>query len=71
MSVQRPMFIKRYEEKERVLRLRGAVPTTFSPPMKQLTEQTVAMLEDKVHKPGGGVEAPADMMARLRERLSR
>lgn len=71
MSVQRPMFIKRYEEKERVLRLRGAVPAQLTPPMKQLTEQTVARLEDKLRKPGGGVEAPADMMARLRERLNK
>lgn len=71
MSVQRPMFIKRFEEIMRVQRARGAVPVTLSPPVKQLTQQTVQMLEQKDRKPGGGIEAPADKMAKLRERLSK
>lgn len=70
MSVQRPMFIKRFEEHMRVQRARGSTPAVLTPPVKQLTQQTVARLEEKTsHKSGGGVEAPSDMMARLRERL--
>ena len=37
-------------------------------PVQQLTQKTIAKLEEKT-KQGGGVEAPSDMMARLRERL--
>ena len=71
MSVQRPMFIKRYEEAEKIRRFRGAVPSNLTPPMRQLTEKTAARLEDHgTHKAGGGIEAPADMMKRLRERLA-
>ena len=71
LSVQRPMFIKRYEEKERILRRRGAVPDAFNPPTKQLTEQMAARLEDKKYKPGDGVAAPEDRIAALRRRLTR
>lgn len=69
MSVQRPMFIKRYEERLRVNRQRGAVPVSLSPPVRQLTAETVAMIEEK-REPGGGVEAPKDRLKALRERLS-
>lgn len=47
MSIQRPMFIKRYEEKERIRRLRGAVPSTLNPPAKQLEGHGAARIEDK------------------------
>ena len=70
MSVQRPMFIKRFEEKERVKRFRGAVPTSLNPPVKRLEEQVAARLEEKVHRPGSGVSAPEDMIAALKRRLT-
>ena len=70
MSVQRPMFIKRFEEKERVRRFRGAVPTSLNPPVKRLEEQVAARLEEKVHRPGSGVSAPEDMIAALKRRLT-
>lgn len=70
MSVQRPMFIKRYEEKERVRRFRGALPFALTPPVRQLTEQTVARLEEKTNTTSAGVEAPASMIEELRRRLA-
>ena len=70
MTVQRPMFIKRFEEKERVKRFRGAVPTSLNPPVKRLEEQVAARLEEKVHRPGSGVSAPEDMIAALKRRLT-
>lgn len=70
MSVQRPMFIKRYEEKERIRRLRGSVPTSLKPPAKQLTEQVAARLERKERAVGNGVPAPADRIKELRRRLT-
>lgn len=70
MSVQRPMFIKRFEEKERARRFRGAVPTSLNPPVKRLEEQVAARLEEKVHRPGSGVSAPEDIIAALKRRLT-
>lgn len=70
MSVQRPMFIKRYEEKSRIRRLRGAIPEALNPQVKKLTEQTVARLEDKTRATSTGVEAPAAMIEGLRRRLT-
>lgn len=71
MSVQRPMFIKRFEEMSRVERLRGAVPTALTPPSRQLTAETVAKLEEhsgqsEEHE---RTEAPKDRLAELRKRL--
>ena len=69
MTVQRPMFIKRYEEIMRTQRSRGAVPANLAPPTRQLEEKPVVKIEQKDMKPGGGIEAPSEMMKRLRERL--
>jgi len=71
MSVQRPMFIKRFEEMSRAERLRGAVPTNLAPPSKQLTAETIAKLEDRSgqteeHK---AVEAPHERLNELKRRL--
>lgn len=71
MTVQRPMFIKRYEEIMRTQRSKGAVPVNLAPPTRQLEEKPVVQIEQKDLKPGGGIEAPSDMMARLRERLNK
>ena len=59
MSVQRPMFIKRFEEKSRILRSRGSVPSGLAPPIKQLTAETAAMLEDRSNtgRPNSGERA--------------
>lgn len=71
MTVHRPMFIKRFEEKERMRRFRGAVPTALSPPVKRLEEQVAYRLEEKIYKPGSGVSAPEEMIAELKRRLTR
>ncbi len=71
MSVQRPMFIKRYEEKSRIIRFRGSVPQPLQKPIRQLTAETVAKLEEKktTQPAGESVEAPSDMIKKLKERL--
>lgn len=69
MSVQRPMFIKRYEDAMKTERMRGAVPASMAPPVRRLVENTAGRIEQKSYKPGGGVEAPADRLKALRERL--
>ena len=77
MTVQRPMFIKRYEEKSKLRRLRGAVPTALRTPVKELTAATVARLEEHSqdaskgavqpeYRPSG---APKDKLEELRRRL--
>ena len=45
MSVQRPMFIKRFEEKMRTMRMRGSVPNNLQTPMKQLDSEGRPLLE--------------------------
>ncbi len=45
MSVQRPMFIKRFEEKTRTMRMRGSVPNNLQTPMKQLDSEGRPLLE--------------------------
>lgn len=45
MSVQRPMFIKRFEERTRTMRMRGSVPNNLQTPMKQLDAEGRPMLE--------------------------
>ena len=76
MSVQRPMFIKRFEEKTRTLRMRGSIPNNLQTPMKQLDAEGRPLLEDgrNAYQPGKqtqdlppGVE---DRLAELRRRLS-
>ena len=72
MSVQRPMFIKRFEEMSRAERLRGAVPVNLTPPTKQLTAETVARLEEKTASvTGDRATDPHKHVEELRRRLNK
>lgn len=68
-SVQRPMFIKRFEEYQRREMTDAITPASVRLPQPALPDTPkVEQIEQK--KEGGGVEAPADMMKALRERLN-
>lgn len=68
-GVQRPMFIKRFEEYQRREMTAAITPASVRPPQPALPETPKhEQIEQK--KEGGGVEAPADMMKALRERLN-
>ena len=69
-SVQRPMFIKRFEEYQRREMTAAITPASVRPPQPALPETPkTEQIEQK--KEGGGIEAPADMMKKLRDRLSK
>ena len=69
-GVQRPMFIKRFEEYQHREMTAAITPASVRPPQPALPETPKhEQIEQK--KEGGGVEAPADMMKALRERLSK
>ena len=69
-SVQRPMFIKRFEQMQARDRKEAAVPQFFREPRPSLPDScpssAVPQIED--HK-GRGVPAPQDRMEALRKRL--
>ena len=69
-SVQRPMFIKRFEELQARNRKEGAAQPKFREPIPALPnacpEQMIPQIEDQS---GNGVPAPEDRMKKLRERL--
>lgn len=69
-SVQRPMFIKRWEEYQRREMTEAAIPAGLRTPQPALEGTTHNKIEDKQER-GNGIEAPADMMKALRERLSK
>lgn len=76
MTVHRPMFIKRFEEKTKTLRMRGSVPNNLQTPMKQLDAEGRPMLEDgrNAYQPGKqSQDLPPGVdkrLAELRRRLS-
>lgn len=70
-SVQRPMFIKRFEMIQARDRKQAAAPSFFREPRPQLPqepERKESLIEDH-YKQGGGVPAPQDRLAELRRRL--
>ena len=68
-GVQRPMFIKRFEEYQHREMTAAITPAGVRLPQPALPDTPkVEQIEQK--KEGGGVEAPADMMKALRERLN-
>ena len=68
-SVQRPMFIKRFEEYQHREMTAAITPANVRTPQPALPETPKqAQIEQKTE--GGGIEAPADMMKKLRDRLS-
>ena len=69
MSVQRPMFIKRYEEKTKQKRQAGPLPGQLRPPEKSIEAYTPPAIESKESPLTQKAEAPAEMLAKLRARL--
>ncbi len=66
-SVQRPMFIKRFEEYQRREMMDAITPVAVRPPQTAIPETPQRNLIEE--KKQGGVEAPEDLMKKLRERL--
>ena len=67
-SVQRPMFIKRFEEYQRREMTDAITPASVRLPQPALPGSPKReQIEQK--STGAGVEAPADMLKRLKERL--
>ena len=69
-SVQRPMFIKRWEEYQRREMTEAAIPAGLRTPQPALEEIPRVQIEDKQER-GNGVEAPADMIQALKNRLNK
>ncbi len=71
-SVQRPMFIKRFEEYQRRKRKDAAIPMLFREPFPALPElaEKPKISEFNGNK-GKPIQAPKDKMEALRERLAR
>ena len=66
-SVQRPMFLKRFEEYQRREMIDKITPVSVRLPQPQIPETPQKnLIEEKKEK---GVEAPEDLMRRLKERL--
>lgn len=69
-SVQRPMFIKRFEEYQRREMTDAITPASVRLPQPALPDSPKReQIEQK--STGAGVEAPADMLKALRERLNK
>lgn len=66
-SVQRPMFIKRFDEYQRREMVDKITPISIRPPQTAIPETPQRNLIEE--KKEGGVEAPEDLMKKLRERL--
>lgn len=67
-SVQRPMFIKRYEEYARREKKEAILPERLRQPKPMLEQREVKAIQT-AEPVGRGVAAPADMMDSLRKRL--
>lgn len=71
MTVHRPMFVKRFEERTKQKRLTAPLPAQLRKPERMLEEHLPPMLENRQEQqPGRGTAAPADLIAKLRERLA-
>lgn len=66
-SVQRPMFIKRFDEYQRREMVDKITPVSVRPPQTAIPETPRPELIEE--KRAEGVEAPEDLMKKLRERL--
>ena len=68
-TVQRPMFLKRYEEYKRREREEMAMPEALRQPLPALPKtETTAQIEAK--EQGDSIPAPHDLMEELRRRLA-
>lgn len=67
-SVQRPMFIKRFDEYQRREMIDKITPISVRPPQPAIPGTPQRDLIEE--KRGDGVEAPDDLMKKLRERLN-
>ena len=71
MTVHRPMFIKRFEERTKQKRLTAPLPVQLRKPERTLEEHLPPLIEDREERPAEqGTAAPADMIAKLKERLN-
>ena len=71
MTVHRPMFIKRFEERTKQKRLTAPLPVQLRKPERTLEEHLPPLIEDREERPAKqGTVAPADMIARLKEKLN-
>ncbi|MCR5810975.1 MAG: hypothetical protein K6G34_06195 [Lachnospiraceae bacterium] len=71
MTVHRPMFIKRFEERMKQKRLAAPLPVQLRKPERMLEEHLPPLIEDRQDQEAGrGTAAPADLIAKLRERLA-
>ena len=68
-SVQRPMFVKRFEEYTQREREAAAMPENLRKPQPALPEPPARPAIETKRNAGDSVEAPQEMMKRLRERL--
>ena len=73
MNVQRPMFIKRFEELTKRKRAAGAIPEPVRTPTKALEEHAPPAIESRGSGTGSGerVEAPKDLIEKLKRRLQK
>ena len=69
-SVQRPMFVKRFENMQLQKRKQAAIPPTFRQPLPELTEQRPPAIPEKTAEAGARCEAPSRMMEELRRHLT-
>ena len=71
MTVQRPMFIKRFEEMARQKRVAAPLPVQLRKPERTLEEHLPPLIEDRQEQPArNGTAAPADLITKLRARLN-
>ena len=68
-SVQRPMFVKRFEEYTQREREAAAIPQALRPPQPALPEPPAKPAIEDRRRTGESVQAPQAMMKRLREKL--
>lgn len=68
-SVQRPMFVKRFEEYTQREREAAAIPQALRKPQPALPEPPAKPAIEDRRRTGESVQAPQAMMKRLREKL--
>ena len=68
-GVQRPMFIKRFEEYQRREMTEAVVPVSIRPHKPALPDDPKPQMIETKKEDSNKVEAPSDMMERLKERL--
>lgn len=68
-SVQRPMFVKRFEEIQRKKRKEGAIPRALREPLPRMAAFEPERIEQKQPE-GGGTQSPPGLLAELKRRLA-